>query len=194
MGVAPIEYPTLLFSDQAAWAEWLKQHHATERGLWLRLAKSASELRSVTYAEALDVALCYGWIDGQRKSYDVDSYLQKFTPRRKKSVWSKRNRKRVERLIASGDMQPSGLAAIRAAKADGRWERAYDSPGSATLPDDFRAALDEHPDAKAFFETLKSANRFAIIYRIQTAVKPETRARRIAEFVVMLQRKETLYP
>jgi uncharacterized protein YdeI (YjbR/CyaY-like superfamily) len=192
MGTAPADYPVLLFSDQAAWAGWLKAHHATERGVWLRIAKKASALRSVTHPEALDVALCYGWIDGQRNRCDDDSFLQKYTPRGKKSVWSKRNREHVERLIASGDMQAPGLAAIEAAKADGRWGRAYDSPASATVPEDFRAALDAHPEASAFFETLKGTNRYAILYRIQTAVKPETRARRIAEFVAMLRRGETL--
>src|SRR5688572_26362750 len=188
------EYPILLFSDQAAWREWLDHHHESERGVWLRLAKAASALQSVSRDEALDVALCYGWIDGQAKKYDEDSWLQKFTPRGKKSVWSKRNREHVERLIAARQMQPAGYAAIEAAKADGRWHRAYDSPGSATVPDDLRTALEEHPEAKAFFEQLKSANRFAILYRIQTAVKPETRARRIAKFVAMLKRGETIYP
>ncbi len=194
MGAAPIDYAILYFSNRVAWAEWLRQHHATERGLWLRLAKTASEMPSITYAEALEVALCYGWIDGQRKSYDADSFLQKFTPRGTKSVWSKRNRELVGRLIASGEMQLSGLPAIDAAKADGRWERAYDSPGSATVPNDFQIALDEPPDASAFFDTLKGANRYAILHRIQTAAKPETRARRIREFIAMLQRWETLVP
>ena len=188
------EYPILLFSDQAAWREWLDHHHENERGVWLRLAKAASALQSVSRDEALDVALCYGWIDGQAKKYDEDSWLQKFTPRGKKSVWSKRNREHVERLIAAEQMQPAGYAAIEAAKADGRWDRAYDSPGSATVPDDLQTALEEHPEAKAFFEQLKSANRFAILYRIQTAVKPETRARRIEKFVAMLGRGETIYP
>jgi uncharacterized protein YdeI (YjbR/CyaY-like superfamily) len=194
MGTAPADYPVLLFSDQAAWAEWLKANHATERGVWLRIAKKGSALRSVTQPEALDVALCYGWIDGQRNRCDEKTFLQKYTPRGKRSVWSKRNREHVERLIASGDMQAPGLAAIEAAKADGRWDRAYDSPASATVPDDLRAALDAHPEASAFFETLKGTNRYAILYRIQTAVKPETRARRIADYVAMLQRGETLYP
>lgn len=194
MAAPPAEYPILLFSDQAAWRDWLNQHHSSERGVWLRLAKAASDLTSVSYAEALDVALCFGWIDGQKKRYDSDSWLQKFTPRGKRSVWSKRNREHVERLIASGEMRPAGLAAVEAAKGDGRWERAYDSPGSATVPEDFRAALDAKPEAAAFFETLKGANRYGILYRIQTAAKPETRARRIADFVAMLGRRETLFP
>lgn len=184
----PAEYPILSFRDQTAWTVWLDDHHASERGIWMRIAKLASGLASVTFPEALDGALCYGWIDGQRKRYDDDTYLQKFTPRGKRSTWSKRNREHVERLVASGAMQAPGLAAVQAAKADGRWDRAYDPPGSATVPDDFKAALEEHPAAMAFFETLKSADRFAMISRIQTAVKPETRARRITEFVARLRR------
>jgi uncharacterized protein YdeI (YjbR/CyaY-like superfamily) len=186
------DYPILLFQDQSSWAEWLEQHHATERGLWLRMFRTASGLRSIMHAEALEVALCYGWIDGQARSYDADSWLQKFTPRGKRSVWSKRNREHIERLSASGRMQPAGLEAVEAAKADGRWERAYDSPGTATVPEDLRIALEEHPDARAFFDTLRGADRYAILHRIQTAVKPETRARRIAQFVDMLERGEKL--
>ena len=193
MAPAP-DYPILLFADRAAFRKWLSAHHASQPGLWLRIAKAASPLKSVTYAEALDVALCFGWIDGQKKSHDADSFLQKFTPRQKRSAWSKRNREHVARLIAAGEMHPSGLAAVEAAKADGRWDRAYDSPGTATVPDDLQAALDAHPNAKAFFETLKGANRYAILYRIQAAVKAETRARRIAQFVAMLERGETLHP
>jgi len=193
--VAPAsDYPIVLFADRAAFREWLGRHHASQPGLWLRIAKAASPLRSVTYADALDVALCFGWIDGQKRSYDADSFLQKFTPRQKRSAWSKRNREHVERLIAAGEMHSAGLAAVDAARADGRWDRAYDSPATVTVPEDFAAALAEHPDARAFFETLTGANRYAILYRIQTAVKPETRARRIADFVAKLQRRETLHP
>jgi uncharacterized protein YdeI (YjbR/CyaY-like superfamily) len=188
------EYPIVLFASRSAFRAWLNAHHASEPGLWLRIAKAASPLKSVTYAEALDVALCFGWIDGQKKSYDADSFLQKFTPRQKRSPWSKRNREHVERLIAAGEMHPAGLAAVEAAKSDGRWDRAYDSAATATVPEDFEVALTRHPKAKAFFDTLKGANRYAILYRIQTAVKPETRARRIAEFVAMLERGETLHP
>ena len=188
------DYPIVLFADRAAFREWLGAHHAERPGLWLRIAKGASPLRSVTYDEALDVALCFGWIDGQKRSHDAESFLQKFTPRQKRSPWSKRNRERVERLTAAGEMHAAGLAAVDAARADGRWDRAYDSPGTMTVPADLQAALDAHPDARAFFETLKGANRYAILYRVQTAIKPETRARRIAEFVAMLQRGETLHP
>lgn len=190
----PSDYPILLFADRAAFRAWLGERHASQPGLWLRIAKGASPLRSVTYADALDVALCFGWIDGQKRSHDADSFLQKFTPRQKRSAWSKRNREHVERLIAAGEMHAAGLAAVDAAKADGRWDRAYDSPSTVTVPEDLQAALDEHPDADAFFRTLKGASRYAILYRIQTAVRPETRARRIAEFVAMLERGETLHP
>jgi len=193
--VAPAsDYPIVLFPDRAAFRAWLSAHHASQAGLWLRIAKAASPLRSLTYAEALDLALCFGWIDGQKRGHDAESFLQKFTPRRKRSPWSKRNREHAERLIAAGEMHPAGLAAVAAAKADGRWDRAYDSAGTATVPEDLRAALDEHPQASAFFETLTGANRYAILYRIQTAVRPETRARRIAEFVAMLRRREALHP
>lgn len=193
MAPAP-DYPIVLFADRTGFRAWLSAHHTSQAGLWLRIAKAASPLQSVTYAEALDIALCFGWIDGQKRGHDADSFLQKFTPRQKRSPWSKRNREHVERLIAAGEMDPAGLAAVAAAKADGRWDRAYDSPGRATVPDDLRAALDKHPEASAFFETLSGANRYAVLYRIQTAVKPETRARRIADLVAMLQRREALHP
>ena len=193
MAPAP-EYPILSFASPAAFRKWLNAHHASEPGVWLQIAKAGAPRKSVTYAEALDLALCYGWIDGQKKSHDASSFLQKFTPRQKRSAWSKRNREHVARLIASGDMHAAGLAAVEAAKADGRWDRAYDSPSTVTVPDDLQAALDRNPKAKAFFATLKSANRYAILYRVQTAVKPETRARRIADCVAMLQRGETFHP
>ena len=192
MAPAP-DYPIVLFADRAEFRAWLGAHHDSQPGLWLRIARVASPLQSITYAEALDVALCFGWIDGVRKSHDADSFLQKFTPRRKRSIWSKRNREHVARLVASGEMQPAGLAAVEAARADGRWDRAYDAPGTATVPPDLQEALDANPEARAFFATLKGMNRYAILHRVTTAVKPETRARRIAGFVAMLQRKETLY-
>jgi uncharacterized protein YdeI (YjbR/CyaY-like superfamily) len=186
------DYPIKHFADQRAWKNWLDKHHATEAGVWLRYAKAKSALKSVNHAEALDVALCYGWIDGQARSLDEDSWLQKFTPRGKRSVWSKRNQEHVARLVAAGEMQPAGLAAIEAAKADGRWERAYDPPSTAQVPDDFQAALDVEPEAKAFFESLNASSRYVMLHRIQTAVKPETRARRVAQFVAMLRRGEKL--
>lgn len=191
---AALEYPTQLFKSKAAFAKWLDQHHASERGVWLQLAKATSKLQSISRDNALDVALCYGWIDGQAKSLDADFWLQKFTPRGKRSVWSKRNQEHVARLSASGEMQPAGLAAVEAAKADGRWERAYDAPSTAVVPADLQAALDAHPKANAFFLTLNSQNRYSILHRVQTAIKAETRARRIEQFVAMLERNEKLHP
>ena len=194
MPTSPADYPVLHFETPREWAEWLGRHYAEERGVWLRFARKASKLTSINYAEALDVALCYGWIDGQSKRLDEESWLQKFTPRGKRSVWSKKNREHVERLIAGGQMQPAGLAAIEAAKSDGRWDRAYDSPASAEVPADLQAALDGRPAAKQFFETLTGQNRYAILHRIQTAVRPATRTRRIEQYVAMLERGETIYP
>ena len=194
MPTAPREYPIALFADAGAWAEWLEQHHASAPGVWLRLAKKSAALVSLSYAEALDAALCYGWIDGQKRSHDADSWLQKFTPRGAKSVWSRVNVGKVEALEASGRMREAARAAEEAARRDGRWARAYDSPARAEVPADFRAALAADPGAEQFFATLSRANRYALLYRVQTAVRPETRARRIAEFVAMLARRETIHP
>jgi uncharacterized protein YdeI (YjbR/CyaY-like superfamily) len=188
------DMPIVLFEEQEAWAVWLEENHASSSGLWLRLAKKAADLESLSYAEALEVALCYGWIDGQKKSYDESSWLQKFTPRRARSIWSKINREKAEALIASGRMKAAGREAVESAKQDGRWEAAYDSPSNATVPDDFQAELDKNAEAKAFFATLNSTNRYAILIRIQTAKKAETRARRIEQFISMLEKKEKLYP
>ncbi|MBV9787276.1 MAG: YdeI/OmpD-associated family protein [Chloroflexi bacterium] len=182
------------FARQQAWEEWLDQHYAESPGVWLQIAKKASGIASVTYAEALDVALCYGWIDGQKKTYDESSFLQKFTPRRPRSAWSKINQGKVAALIESGKMQPAGLKEIERAKQDGRWEAAYDPPSRATVPEDLQAELDKHPQAGAFFATLNSQNRFAILMRIHTAKKPETRARRIQQFIEMLEKGEKIYP
>jgi uncharacterized protein YdeI (YjbR/CyaY-like superfamily) len=188
------ELPILLFETQDAWASWLEAHHADSPGLWLRLAKKATGITSIDYSQALEAALCYGWIDGQKKSYDESSWLQKFTPRGAKSIWSKINREKVQRLIESGRMKPAGTAAIESAQRDGRWEAAYDSQSNAAVPGDLQAALDANPAAQAFFATLNSTNRYAILFRIQTAKKPETRARRIEQFIAMLARYEKLYP
>ncbi|MCX6050288.1 MAG: YdeI/OmpD-associated family protein [Chloroflexi bacterium] len=185
--------PVILFAHQAAWTVWLAQHHATSTGLWLQLTKKASGLVSVSYAEALDVALCYGWIDGQKKSYDETSWLQKFTPRGAKSLWSKINREKAQVLIENGQMQPAGLQAIIQAQQDGRWAAAYDSSTSATVPEDFQVALDGNAAAKAFFDTLTRANRYAMLFRIQTAKKAETRAKRIQQFIQMLENHETIH-
>ena len=187
------ELPVELFKDQKHWASWLDRRHAESPGVWLRLAKKGSGIQSVSYAEALEVALCYGWIDGQKKSYDESSWLQKFTPRGGRSLWSKVNREKAEELIRTGRMKPAGMAAIERAKENGRWEAAYDSPGKATIPDDFQAELDRHPKAKEFFSTLNSANRYAILWRIQTVKKAETRARRIQQFIEMLERHEKIH-
>ena len=184
----------LAFADQAAWREWLAEHHAASDGIWLKFAKKASGIPSVTYKEVLPVALAYGWIDGQVKRIDDDWYMQRWTPRRARSVWSKINRATVEGMIERGEMQPAGLAEVERAKADGRWERAYDSPRTAEVPDDLRAALDASPAAAQLFAQLDGTNRYAILHRLQNAKKPETRARRIEQFVAMLARGETLYP
>lgn len=188
------EIPTLLFEKPKDWAAWLEESHAASSGIWLRLAKKNSGIESVTYAEALDVALCYGWIDGQKKSYDEATFLQKFTPRGKKSIWSKINREKVEALIKSKRMKAAGLKAVESAKQDGRWEAAYDSQSKATVPEDFQAALDQNEKAKTFFATLKSVNRYAILFRIQTAKKAETRVKRIQQFIEMLEKHETIHP
>lgn len=187
------DLPIMMFENQDAWGTWVAANHASSSGVWLRHAKTASSIPSVTYHEALDVALCYGWIDGQKKSYDETTWLQKWTPRGAKSIWSKINREKVQGLIERGQMQPAGLREVERAKADGRWDAAYDSARTATVPDDLEAALDVSPAAKAFFATLNSANRYAILFRIQTAKKAETRARRIAEFIDMLERQEQLH-
>jgi uncharacterized protein YdeI (YjbR/CyaY-like superfamily) len=188
------ELPVLSFATRKAWETWLDKHHATAPGVWLRFPKAGLATKSVTRADALEVALCYGWIDGQAKGVDASTYLQKFTPRRPKSIWSKINREKVTALIASGAMKPAGLAEIERAKQDGRWDAAYASPRHATIPDDLQAALDRSPTAAAFFATLNSQNRYAILFRLQTAKKAETRARRLEQFVRMLERHETIYP
>ena len=163
------------------------------RGLWIRIAKKGTGIASVDHDQALDVALRHGWIDGTAQRIDDDYYMQKFTPRTKRSRWSKINRASAERLIEAGEMHPAGLREVEAAKADGRWEAAYAGPASATVPDDLRAALDANPRAAAFFATLTSRNRYAILYRVEEAKRPETRARRIEKFVGMLERGETLH-
>jgi uncharacterized protein YdeI (YjbR/CyaY-like superfamily) len=185
---------TLAFATQQDWEAWLDEHHAETPGLWLKIAKQAAGRPSVTYAEALESALCYGWIDGQKASFDDAHWLQKFTPRRARSGWSRVNREKATALIAAGRMRPAGLQEVERAKADGRWDAAYDSQRAITVPADLQSALDAEPEAKAFFATLDSHNRYAILYRIQTAKKPETRAARIQTFVEMLAQRRKLYP
>ncbi len=186
--------PVLLFEDQNDWASWLAENHATSTGVWLKLAKKTAVLQSVSYEEALDAALCFGWVDSQKKSYDDTAWLQRFSRRGPKSIWSKINCQKAEGLIRAGRMKPSGLAAVESARQDGRWDAAYDSQRTAAVPADLQAELDKDEAAQAFFDTLDSPNRYAILFRIQTAKKSETRARRIEQFVQMLARHEKLHP
>jgi len=188
------DLPTLSFASAEEWERWMEDEHARCDGVWLRFAKKNSGHRSLTYAEALQAALCFGWIDGQAKSEGATHYVQRFTPRRARSIWSKRNREHAERLIADGRMRPAGLAEVERAKADGRWDGAYDGPRTATVPEDLRAALDARPGAAEFFESLDAQNRYAILHRIQTARRPETRARRIEKFATMCAGGEKIHP
>jgi uncharacterized protein YdeI (YjbR/CyaY-like superfamily) len=185
--------PVRLFAGREAWAAWLEKNHRKPEGLWLRLAKKGSGMRSVTYGEALEVALAYGWIDGQKRPESEEAWLQRFVPRSARSIWSKINRLKALALIACGQMKASGLEAVERAKECGRWESAYDSPKGAKVPEDFQAALDGNPRARDFFRTLDSANRYAVLFRIQTVKKAETRARKIREFVEMLERGEKIH-
>jgi uncharacterized protein YdeI (YjbR/CyaY-like superfamily) len=190
----PVDKPTLTFARKGAWAAWLGKHHGTSPGVWLRIAKKASGLKSISHDEALEVALCYGWIDGQAKSDGDDFWVQKFTPRGRRSLWSKRNREKALALIAAGAMRPSGLAEVERAKSDGRWDAAYEPPSRIAVPDDLQAALKKNPGAKRFFDTLNAQNRYAVLFRVHTARKAETRQRRIETFVAMLARGEKIYP
>jgi uncharacterized protein YdeI (YjbR/CyaY-like superfamily) len=186
--------PTMVFVDPLAWSTWLGLHHAASSGVWLKIAKKGSKSASVTYTEALEVALAWGWIDGQKGKFDEAWWLQKFTPRGPKSIWSKVNREKAVALIEAGNMRPSGLAEVERAKRDGRWKAAYDSQRRATVPPDLATALAANPRAARFFEGLASHNRYAVLFRIQTAKKAETRAARIEKFVAMLGRHEKLHP
>jgi uncharacterized protein YdeI (YjbR/CyaY-like superfamily) len=192
-GVAD-DLPRLAFADAAAWAHWLDEHHQTSAGLWLQLAKKAAGTPSVTYPEAVEVAICYGWIDGQKAPLDERWWLQRFTPRRARSPWSEINRRKAEELLAAGRMQPAGLAEVERARADGRWEAAYAGQRVAEVPPDLAAALAADPAAARGFEALSRANRYAILYRLQDAKRPETRARRLEQFVTMLREGRTVHP
>jgi uncharacterized protein YdeI (YjbR/CyaY-like superfamily) len=183
---------TLELADGAAWRAWLAEHHDGSAGVWLVTAKKGAT--GVSRDEALEEALCHGWIDGQARSRDDATYLQRYTPRRSRSAWSQRNVKIVERLTEEGRMHPAGLAEVERAKADGRWDAAYAGSATIEVPDDLAAALDAEPDARAMFAGLNRQNRYAVLYRIATAKKPETRQRRIEKFVAMLARGETIYP
>ena len=187
------DLPVLLFSSQKDWHIWLDENHGQHKGVWLKHAKKASGKQSVSYIEALEEALCYGWIDSQKQAYDSDYYLQKFTPRGPKSVWSKVNVAKVDALIKVDKMRPAGLVAVESAKQDGRWDVAYDSPSASKIPEDFQAALDKNPNAKHFFETLNKANVYGFCWRVQTTKKPETRKARIEKFIDMLNRGEKLH-
>jgi uncharacterized protein YdeI (YjbR/CyaY-like superfamily) len=181
------------FESREAWDQWLELHHSTAPEAWVKIAKKASNIPSVSYDEAVEVALCYGWIDGQMRSLDSDFYVQRFTPRSRRSRWSKLNREKVARLTEAGAMKPAGLREVELAKADGRWEAAYDSPTTATVPDDLREALEGNRRANQAFASLDSRNRYAILHRIQEAKKPQTRQRRIEQFVAMLAEGKQLY-
>lgn len=190
---APTEIPIVPFADQVAWNKWLDKHHTTSAGIWIRIAKKGSGIPSVSHPEALDVALCYGWIDSQRKAYDEKTFIQKFTPRGSRSIWSVINRDKAVALLESGKMMAAGISEMERAKKDGRWDAAYASQATIEIPPDLQAALDAKPRAAKFFATLTSQNRYAILFRVHNAKRAETRARRIADFVAMLERHETIH-
>ncbi len=186
--------PTRTFRSRDDWEAWLQKNHSRSEGVWLKLAKKGSDTPSVTYPEAIESALCFGWIDGQKRPFNESYWLQKFTRRGPRSIWSKINRQKAEALIASGRMRRPGLEAVEVARQNGQWDSAYDSPGVSSVPPDLRGALNASPRAKAFFSTLNSSNRYAILWRLQTAKKPETRQKRLTQFVAMLERHEKLHP
>jgi len=188
------DLPVLAFASRAAWEAWLAERHASSSGLWLKIAKKGSGIDSVSYAEALDAALCYGWIDGQKDKLDDDHWLQRFTPRTPRSKWSKINCDKAEALLEKGEMRAPGRREIERAKADGRWEAAYQGQRTATVPDDLERALAKNRRARDFFATLDGANRYAILYRIHEAKKPETRAHRIEKYVAMLAAGQKIHP
>ena len=190
---APPETP-LHFAGATQWAAWLRKHHTTSTGVWLRIAKKGADQTSVTYPEALELALCFGWIDALKKNDGPQHWVQRFTPRSKRSIWSKVNRKKALKLVELGRMQLAGLKEMERAQADGRWQAAYDPQSASTVPPDLQAAFDARPGAQAFFETLDSKNRYAVLFRLQTAKLAATRARRIETFVAMLARGEKLHP
>jgi len=187
------ELPVHLFAGPAELEAWLEENHGSSQGVWLKIAKKGATEPSVTYAEALELALCFGWIDSQKRGFDDRHFLQRFTPRRPRGRWSKINREKAEGLIAAGRMRPAGLAEIEAAKGDGRWDAAYEGQRTAKVPRDLQCALDATPAAAAFFDSLDSANRYAIIYRLEEAKKPETRERRLRKFIAMLERGEKIH-
>ncbi|HEX9130218.1 MAG TPA: YdeI/OmpD-associated family protein [Gemmatimonadaceae bacterium] len=181
------------FKTRKDFDAWLEKNHKTSPALWVRMARKGSGIKSITYAEGVEVALCYGWIDAQKLPESETTWLQRFVPRRPRSIWSKVNREKALALIANGQMTPAGLVEIERAKTDGRWEAAYDSQAGASVPPDFEEALERHPKAKAFFKTISAANRYAITWRLQTAKRAETRAKRMRSFIEMLEKGETLH-
>ena len=190
--MAKAEQPVVFFASPAQMEAWLEEYGESSDGIWLKFAKKGTGIPSVVYADAVEVALCHGWIDGQARRLDEQHYLQRFTPRRPRSKWSRINREKAERLIAESRMRPAGLREIERAREDGRWDDAYESPTTATVPDDFQQALDADPGAREFFESLGSTKRYSFLYRIADAKRPETRARRIAEYVELLRDRKTL--
>lgn len=187
------DLPVLLFASKQELEVWLEENHGGADGLWLKIAKKGSGVESVDYAEALELALCFGWIDSQKRGFDEVFFLQRFTPRRPRGKWSQINRTKAEELITAGAMRPAGLAEVEAAKADGRWDAAYAGQRTATVPEDLQRELDRNGDAREFFAKLDSANRYAILYRLQEAKKPETRQKRLRKFVAMLERGEKIH-
>ena len=188
------DVPVVSFGSAREWEDWLEANHSSSPGVWLKIAKKGGEKPTVSYLEALEVALCFGWIDGQKGALDDTHWLQRFTPRRARSKWSRINRDKAEALIADKRMRSAGLREVELAKADGRWDAAYEGQRTSTVPPDLAAALDENNEARAFFATLSSANRYAILYRVSDAKRPDTRARRIANFVTMLAEHKTIHP
>jgi uncharacterized protein YdeI (YjbR/CyaY-like superfamily) len=187
------DLPVKLFASRTQLEAWLEEHHAVSEGIWLKIAKKGSGIASVSYGEALELALCFGWIDSQKRGFDEKHFLQRFTPRRPRGKWSQINREKAEGLVASGAMRPAGQAEVDAAKADGRWDAAYAGQRTAEVPDDLRRELDRNKAAEDFFAKLDSANRYAILYRLQEAKKPQTRQRRLQKFVAMLERGEKIH-
>jgi uncharacterized protein YdeI (YjbR/CyaY-like superfamily) len=187
------DLPIIQFATQQEWEAWLEEHHGTSRGLWLKIAKREAGIGTVSYPEALESALCYGWIDGQRASLDEQFWLQKFTPRGRTSKWSQVNREKAMELLRQGRMKAAGRAEVERAQQDGRWDAAYEGQRTATVPEDLERELDKHPMARAFFASLDRRNRYAILYRLQDAKKPETRARRLEKFIAMLNEHQKIY-
>jgi uncharacterized protein YdeI (YjbR/CyaY-like superfamily) len=188
------DLPIVSLASAPEWEQWLEEHHLTAPGVWLKIAKKGSPAPGLSHPEALEVAICFGWIDGQGAPHDDAAWLQRFTPRRARSKWSRINREKATRLIAEGRMRPAGVEQVELARSDGRWDAAYEPQSTATVPDDLAAELERSPAAAEFFATLNSINRYAILYRIGDAKRPETRAKRIRKFVEMLERGEKLHP